>query len=129
MATTFCESNAGSQYPHGGIPLNDETELKNGLCRWETAFSSGDLNPGLHTLFFDFDKDLLNDLMSDTACKGLRIFPVLDENGKINVMIVPKDEDRNEIIVDSKTGVLKACCCGQNGRSSFFDEKVNGKCE
>jgi hypothetical protein len=129
MATTFCEENASSQYPYGGILLNDESELRNALCRWDTAFGTGPgkLPSSLYTLFFDFDKELVSQLLAAPDCKGLRIFPVVDENGKINVIIVPQNTAHEEIL-EGASGLFDAGCCGQNGTSKFFEDKVKGKC-
>ncbi|MBD2701810.1 hypothetical protein IC229_14255 [Spirosoma sp. BT702] len=124
MANPACESDAAVPYPFGGCLLAEETYLKEGICRWLNVFQD---NPAF-TLFFDFDKDLIKETLDIEGCKGIRIFPVIDKGGKMNVMIVAKNTENNEI-TNAEGKITHIDCCGQNGESRFYNEKVKDKCE
>ncbi|GAB3694945.1 hypothetical protein GCM10027592_16460 [Spirosoma flavus] len=124
MANPACESEAANPFKFGGCLLDDEKYLKEGICRWLNAHKS-DKD---FTLFFDFDKDLIQETLNVTGCTGIRIFPVIDKSGKMNVMIVAKNAENSEITNDEGK-INQIDCCGQNGESKFVNEKVKDKCD
>lgn len=126
MNESFCEQNAAKKASNGGI-ISDSSNASNAfehltqvVKRWADAFNSPLLSSNAFTKFFDFDRTIVQQIIDQPNCTAIRIFPGIDENGKITAVLVGVQEDTAELINKDEEENMKICCCPSNGSSALF---------
>ncbi|NRA12982.1 MAG: hypothetical protein HRT57_13595 [Crocinitomicaceae bacterium] len=69
------------------------------------------LNPGGRTAHF-YRKEILNDLLAQEGCTGIRVYYGIDDNGEKELVLLGTDEGENDmtnLIVDISTPCPNRC--------------------
>ncbi len=100
--------------------------------------------PSTSPMAIDFPKDMINELINQDNCSGVRIYfnaeggtDSLDKDGFLSVILVGYDEDKNDILSVNKQGNVveilnnipdQIKCCGENPpKSGLTTEVINFK--
>lgn len=126
MEQIFCDQNVDRQAEHGGILTDSQTSqaalehIQESVDRWKEAFDDPERLRNVFVKFLDFDKTIVNAILNQEGCVSLRIYPGLNENGKLTMALVGVNENFEDIIDINFIDNLKVCCCPRNGKSTFF---------